>query len=87
MYLYTTQLSTRGQSYLLQKHNITYSADGGMKVGVKQKTDEEYSGGIQSGLVNMWNESRWPDYKSRFWNKEAQKEPQSQGKGKGVKAG
>lgn len=70
MYLYSQQLGQRGQDYM-QKHNVAYSKDGGVKVGVKQTSDEEYSSKIQRNLVNTWNQSSFPDdYKSRFWNKE-----------------
>lgn len=72
MYLYTHQLSNRAQKHML-KHNISYSKESGMKVGVKEMSSEEYSGKTQSVFVKAWNESQWPDYKSRFWNKEAQK--------------
>lgn len=57
----------------MQKHNISYSKDSGMKVGVKEVRDEDYSSSIQKNLVNTWNESQWPDYKSRFWNKDMHK--------------
>ena len=80
MYLYSQTLGDRARGHL-EKRNISYSKDGGMKVGVKEMSTEQYSDKTQSVLVDAWNKSQWPDYKSRLWNKEAQ---QKQGKTTGT---
>lgn len=68
MYLYTQQLANRGTEHL-KKKNINISKDGGMKVGVKEVRTEEYADAQQKGLVNVWNHSSFPAYKSRLgWN-------------------
>lgn len=63
----------------MEKKNISFTSDGGMRVGVKELRTEEYSDRTQNVLVNAWNLSEWPNYKSRFWNKQAQ-EKQADGK-------
>lgn len=82
MYIYSQTLSNRAQDSM-SKHNMSFSKDGGMKVGVKEKTAEDYSSGIQRGLVDTWNKSTMPDYKSRLWNKDAEinKRPGSAARG------
>lgn len=82
MFLYTHELSDRGQAYMEKKHHVSYQKGGGMKVGVKEKGDEEYSSAMQKGLVSAYNESKWPDYKSRFWNKDMHKETPNAAKAK-----
>lgn len=54
----------------MEKRNINFTADGGMRVGVKELKTEDYSGKTQDYLVKAWNYSSWPGYKSRLWNKE-----------------
>ena len=55
----------------MAKRNITLSSDGGMKVGVKQMSQEEQADKTQKKVVEAWNLSSWPEYKSRLWNQEA----------------
>lgn len=80
IYLYTQHLADRGQRHM-EKKNISFTSDGGMRVGVKELRTEEYSDRTQNVLVKAWNLSEWPNYKSRFWNKQAQAQDQDQGKG------
>ena len=67
-------MADRGKHHL-EKKNVVFTKDG-MKVGVKEIVDEDYAAKQQSYLVQAWNYSSFPAYKSRFWNKDAQ------GKGK-----
>lgn len=46
-----------------------------MRIGVQHMDHDAYAGKVQAGVVNAWNMSRWPAYKSRFWNKDAGAEP------------
>ena len=56
----------------MAKRNIHLTSDGGMKVGVKQMSQEEYADKTQKKVVEAWNLSSMPNYKSRFWNQEAE---------------
>jgi len=60
----------------MENKNVVFTKDG-MKVGVKEKRTENYVDQTQNMLVKAWNFSSWPAYKSRYWNKEQQTEPQS----------
>ncbi|KAI9801661.1 MAG: hypothetical protein M1833_002343 [Piccolia ochrophora] len=53
----------------LEKKNVLFTKDG-MKVGVKEVNNENYVDQTQNMIVKAWNLSKWPAYKSRFWNKE-----------------
>ncbi|KAL1962500.1 hypothetical protein VTN77DRAFT_9621 [Rasamsonia byssochlamydoides] len=50
----------------MEKKHVLFSRDG-MKVGVKELKDEEYKDRSQSVLVNIWNHTSFPTYKSRLW--------------------
>ncbi|KAL1988140.1 hypothetical protein VTN96DRAFT_670 [Rasamsonia emersonii] len=50
----------------MEKKHVLFSRDG-MKVGVKELKDEDYKDRSQSILVNIWNYSSFPAYKSRLW--------------------
>jgi hypothetical protein len=63
-----TDIASR-TSQSLEKRNVKFSKDG-MKVGVKDVKEERLVDGSQSFVVKAWNYSKWPAYKSRFWNKE-----------------
>ena len=56
----------------MHKRNIHLTADGGMRVGVKELKHEDYSDKTQSTIVKAWNLASWPEYKSRLWNQEAE---------------
>ncbi|KAL4892104.1 hypothetical protein BDV59DRAFT_202995 [Aspergillus ambiguus] len=58
---------TRKTRSKMEKKNVVWTKDG-MKVGVKELDDEEYKDRSQSILVNMWNHTSFPAYKSRLWN-------------------
>ncbi|GKZ30398.1 hypothetical protein AbraIFM66950_008968 [Aspergillus brasiliensis] len=51
----------------MEKKNVTFSRDG-VTVGVKELKDEDYLDRSQSILVNMWNHTSFPAYKSRLWD-------------------
>lgn len=51
----------------MEKRNVMFTKDG-MTVGVKEMKDEDYKDRSQSVLVNMWNHTSFPAYKSRLWN-------------------
>ncbi|KAE8375953.1 hypothetical protein BDV26DRAFT_266714 [Aspergillus bertholletiae] len=58
---------TRNTKTKMEKKNVVWTKDG-MKVGVKELNDEDYKDRSQSVLVNMWNHTSFPAYKSRLWN-------------------
>ncbi|THY88192.1 hypothetical protein D6C95_07139 [Aureobasidium pullulans] len=70
MYVWTNDLADQGKKKM-EKKNVKFSKDG-MQVGVKEISEEDYADKTQSVLVNTWNSSSFPAYKSRFWNKEEQ---------------
>ncbi|KAJ5551195.1 hypothetical protein N7535_000862 [Penicillium sp. DV-2018c] len=51
----------------MERKNIAFTKDG-MKVQVKEMKDEAYKDRTQSVLVNMWNHTSFPAYKSRLWD-------------------
>ncbi|KAL2854352.1 hypothetical protein BJY01DRAFT_243682 [Aspergillus pseudoustus] len=51
----------------MEKRNVMFTKDG-MKVGVREVKEEEYVDRSQSILVNMWNHTSFPAYKSRLWD-------------------
>ncbi|KAL4884674.1 hypothetical protein BJY04DRAFT_215132 [Aspergillus karnatakaensis] len=51
----------------MEKRNVMFTKDG-MKVGVREVNEEEYVDRSQSILVNMWNHTSFPAYKSRLWD-------------------
>ncbi|PWY92587.1 hypothetical protein BO70DRAFT_357718 [Aspergillus heteromorphus CBS 117.55] len=51
----------------MEKKNVMLTRDG-MTVGVKELQEEEYMDRSQNVLVNIWNHSSFPAYKSRLWN-------------------
>jgi len=54
IYLYThTVVKTSEQK--LAKNNINFSKDGGLQVGVKDVSTEQYEQKLQKGLVDTWN--------------------------------
>jgi len=54
----------------MEKKNLTFTKDG-LKVGIQEIKDEDYKAKSQSVLVNVWNHSSFPGYKSRLWNSNA----------------
>lgn len=54
IYIYThTVVKTSEQE--LAKKNINFSKDGGLQVGVKEVSTEQYGQRLQKGLVDTWN--------------------------------
>ncbi|EAW21564.1 uncharacterized protein NFIA_067310 [Aspergillus fischeri NRRL 181] len=51
----------------MEKKNVMLTRDG-VKVGVKELSEEDYVDRSQSILVNIWNHTSFPAYKSRLWN-------------------
>ncbi|KAL5002280.1 hypothetical protein BDV10DRAFT_118200 [Aspergillus recurvatus] len=51
----------------MEKRNVMFTKDG-MKVGVREVGEEEYVDRSQSILVNIWNHTSFPAYKSRLWD-------------------
>ncbi|KAG9573872.1 hypothetical protein KCU77_g15004, partial [Aureobasidium melanogenum] len=70
MYLWTNDLANQGKK-TMEKKNVMFTKDG-MKVGVKEMSEEEYADRTQSVLVNTWNQTSFPAYKSRLWNMDGQ---------------
>ncbi|KAI9656711.1 MAG: hypothetical protein M1829_000370 [Trizodia sp. TS-e1964] len=73
-YCFAQALTDRGVKKL-EKKNVVFTKEGGIRVGVRDVHHERYVDGTQSVLVKAWNLSSWPGYKSRFWNKQAQVQP------------
>jgi len=49
---------------------VSFTKEGGLRVGVKELRDENYADKTQNVLVNVWNNAELPNYKSRLgWNK------------------
>ncbi|KAF2436163.1 hypothetical protein EJ08DRAFT_228787 [Tothia fuscella] len=69
LYDFANELSERGKKKM-EKKNISFTKDG-MKVGVKEKRQEDYEDKTQSVLVKAWNFASFPGYKSKVWNTEA----------------
>ncbi|QIW95979.1 hypothetical protein AMS68_001497 [Peltaster fructicola] len=66
--VWSSELADRGKKKL-EKQNMSFTADGGLKVKVKQMSDESYADKTQNILVNTWNNASFPAYKSRLgWN-------------------
>ncbi|EPS29736.1 hypothetical protein POX_b03242 [Penicillium oxalicum] len=55
----------------MERKNIAFTKDG-MKVQVREVRDEQYKDKTQSVLVNMWNHTNFPAYKSRLWGSPGQ---------------
>ncbi|KAJ5584554.1 uncharacterized protein N7459_004354 [Penicillium hispanicum] len=51
----------------MERKHVVFTKDG-MKVEVKEMQDEQYKDRTQSVLVNMWNHTSFPAYKSRLWD-------------------
>lgn len=70
VYLWSNELADRSRKKM-EKKNVVFTKDG-MRVGVKEVSEEDYAAKQQNYLVKAWNLSSMPAYKSRFWNKEEQ---------------
>ncbi|BCS22636.1 uncharacterized protein APUU_30861S [Aspergillus puulaauensis] len=64
----------------MEKKNVMFTRDG-MKVGVKEVNEEDYVDRSQSILVNMWNHTSFPAYKSRLWDMAGASSSSSNGNG------
>ncbi|KAF2151176.1 hypothetical protein K461DRAFT_279962 [Myriangium duriaei CBS 260.36] len=87
IYVWSNEMADRGRRKM-EKKNVVFTKDG-MKVGIKNVSEEEYASKQQNYFVKAWNYSSMPAYKSRFWNKEEQarqKELAKQGKSTAVES-
>ncbi|KAJ5390718.1 uncharacterized protein N7496_001786 [Penicillium cataractarum] len=66
VYTIVQDVSKNTRAKMERKH-IAFTKDG-MKVQVKEMQDEQYKDRTQSVLVNMWNQTKFPAYKSRLWD-------------------
>ncbi|CEL07921.1 hypothetical protein ASPCAL11075 [Aspergillus calidoustus] len=66
----------------MEKRNVMFTKDG-MKVGVREVKEEEYVDRSQSILVNMWNHTSFPAYKSRLWDMTGSASGSASGNGEG----
>ncbi|KAL3466652.1 hypothetical protein BJX64DRAFT_284215 [Aspergillus heterothallicus] len=66
----------------MEKRNVMFTKDG-MKVGVREVKEEEYVDRSQSILVNMWNHTSFPAYKSRLWDMTGPASGSGSGNGEG----
>jgi hypothetical protein len=51
MYLWTNDLANQGKSHM-EKRNVSFSKDG-MKVGVKEMSEEEYANRAQRCVISL----------------------------------
>ncbi|KAJ5167852.1 uncharacterized protein N7482_003446, partial [Penicillium canariense] len=65
VYTIVQDVSKNTRAKMERKH-IAFTKDG-MKVQVKELQDEQYKDRTQSVLVNVWNHTKFPAYKSRLW--------------------
>lgn len=79
VYSIVTDIASK-TSKKMEDHNVSVGKDG-LKIALKEVKHEDYVDSTRNVLVQAWNLSSWPGYKSRFWNKE------QESKGKGGKAG
>jgi hypothetical protein len=68
LYLAVNQISNAATDKM-QSKNVVFTKDG-LKVGVKELKNESYVDKTQGYLVQAWNLSSWPGYKSKLWNKQ-----------------
>ncbi|OJJ51452.1 hypothetical protein ASPZODRAFT_54787 [Penicilliopsis zonata CBS 506.65] len=66
-YCIVRDVSNKTRAKMETKHHVSLSREG-MKVEYKEVNDEQYKDKSQSVLVNMWNHTSFPNYKSRLWN-------------------
>ncbi|KAL4800444.1 hypothetical protein BDV19DRAFT_384265 [Aspergillus venezuelensis] len=66
----------------MEQRNVMFTKDG-MKVGVREVNEEEYVDRSQSILVNMWNHTSFPAYKSRLWDMTGSAEASGSGSSSG----
>ncbi|GIZ48769.1 hypothetical protein CKM354_001181700 [Cercospora kikuchii] len=67
IFLWSGELSERGKKKMEKKH-MTFK-DGGLQVGVKDRSAENAADKTQRVLVSAWQNSELPAYKSRLgWN-------------------
>ncbi|KAI5364060.1 hypothetical protein Slin15195_G097150 [Septoria linicola] len=67
IFLWSGELTEKGKE-TMEKKNILFK-DGGLHVGVKERSAESTADKTQSVLVNAWQNAELPAYKSRLgWN-------------------
>ncbi|KAI6802292.1 hypothetical protein KC332_g15380 [Hortaea werneckii] len=68
IYQWSNELGERANKKMEKKH-MSFTKDGGLRVGVKEQSNENYTDKTQNVLVNVWNHTSFPNYKSRLgWN-------------------
>ncbi|KAK4613809.1 hypothetical protein CLAFUW4_09025 [Fulvia fulva] len=68
IYTWSNELQERGKKKM-EKKNMSFTKEGGLRVGVKEVKDEKYADKTQNVLVNVWNNAELPNYKSSLgWN-------------------
>ncbi|EME42663.1 hypothetical protein DOTSEDRAFT_73479 [Dothistroma septosporum NZE10] len=68
IYIWSNELQERGKKKM-EKKNMAFTKEGGLRVGVKDVRDEKYADKTQNILVNVWNNAELPNYKSSLgWN-------------------
>ncbi|KXT02307.1 hypothetical protein AC578_194 [Pseudocercospora eumusae] len=68
IYTWSNELADRGSKHM-EKKNMKFTKDGGLRVKVKDQGDEKLGDKTQNVLVNTWNNAELPNYKSRLgWN-------------------
>lgn len=62
----------------MEKKNIVLTKDG-VKVGVKEVGNEEYLDRTQGVFMKAWKMSSWPEYKSKIWSVDREKDKGNHG--------
>ncbi|KXL45037.1 hypothetical protein M433DRAFT_39066, partial [Acidomyces richmondensis BFW] len=69
LYSWSSELAERANKKM-EKKNMSFTKEGGLRVGVKERSVESYADKTQNVLVNIWNNASFPNYTSRLgWNR------------------
>ncbi|KAK3724480.1 hypothetical protein LTR37_001104 [Vermiconidia calcicola] len=63
IYLWSNDLTDRGKKHMEKKH-MTFTKEGGLKVGVRERSAEAEGDRTQKTLVNVWNNASFDNKKS-----------------------
>ncbi|KAK5114168.1 hypothetical protein LTR62_002738 [Meristemomyces frigidus] len=64
MYIWSNEMKGRASKHM-EKKNMSFTKDGGLKVGVKEQREEGWVDRQQNVLVNVWNNAETANAKAR----------------------
>ncbi|TKA27029.1 hypothetical protein B0A50_05220 [Salinomyces thailandicus] len=80
LYQWSNELGERANQKM-EKQHMSFTKEGGLRVGVKDVGAEDYADKTQNVLVNVWNNASLPNYKSRLgWNRSQAEKEKEQGR-------